>query len=95
MGCMRTIKTLERENQAKTDKISSLALELDKKSKIIETLNAEKQGSASSQQRMHIQSQISANQKKKERELEAKIKDQDSQIADLKKTLSRFQELNK
>jgi len=42
MGCMRTIKTLERENLAKTDKISSLALELDKKSKIIETLNAEK-----------------------------------------------------
>lgn len=42
MGCMRTIKTLERESQAKTDKIASLSLELDKKSKTIETLTAEK-----------------------------------------------------
>jgi hypothetical protein len=33
MGCMRTIKTLERENLAKSDKIQSLALELDKKTK--------------------------------------------------------------
>ena len=42
MGCMRTIKTLERENQAKTDKISSLSIELDKKTKQIETMTAEK-----------------------------------------------------
>jgi hypothetical protein len=42
MGCMRTIKTLERENQAKSDKINSLSLELDKKSKQIEGLLAEK-----------------------------------------------------
>ena len=38
MGCMRTIKTLEKENQAKSDKITSLSLELDKKSKVIESL---------------------------------------------------------
>ena len=42
MGCMRTIKTLERENQAKTDKISSLTLELEKKTKQIESLMSEK-----------------------------------------------------
>ena len=48
MGCMRTIKTLERENLAKSDKISSLALELDKKTKIIETLTNEKATLASS-----------------------------------------------
>lgn len=54
MGCMRTIKNLERENLAKSDKISSLALELDKKSKLIETLTTEKATLASSQQRMHI-----------------------------------------
>ncbi len=48
MGCMRTIKTLERENLAKCDKISSLALELDKKTKIIETLTNEKATLASS-----------------------------------------------
>jgi hypothetical protein len=35
---MRTIKTLERENQAKTDKIQSLALELEKKNKQIDSL---------------------------------------------------------
>ena len=48
MGCMRTIKNLERENPAKSDKISSLALELDKKSKLIETLTTEKATLASS-----------------------------------------------
>lgn len=48
MGCMRTIKTLERENQAKQDKLQSLALELDKKSKTIESLLAEKASLASS-----------------------------------------------
>ena len=42
MGCMRTIKTLEKENLAKQDKIMSLTLELVKKSKTIEGLNAEK-----------------------------------------------------
>ena len=33
---MRTIKTLEKENQSKQDKISSLQLELEKKQRIIE-----------------------------------------------------------
>jgi multidrug efflux pump subunit AcrA (membrane-fusion protein) len=37
-GLKGTIKTLERENQAKSDKITSLSLELDKKSKVIESL---------------------------------------------------------
>lgn len=41
MGCMRTIKTLEKENQAKQDKISSLQIELEKKSKVIESLKTE------------------------------------------------------
>jgi hypothetical protein len=52
MGCMRTIKTLEKENQAKADKIQSLQIELEKKSKLIETLNAEKINLTQSQQRM-------------------------------------------
>ena len=42
MGCMRTIKTLERENQAKQDKISSLTLELEKKTKQIDSASQEK-----------------------------------------------------
>ena len=54
MGCMRTIKNLERENLVKSEKISSLALELDKKSKLIETLTTEKATLTSAQQRMHI-----------------------------------------
>lgn len=54
MGCMRTIKNLERENLVKSEKISSLALELDKKSKFIETLTTEKATLTSAQQRMHI-----------------------------------------
>lgn len=54
MGCMRTIKNLERENLVKSEKISSLALELDKKSKLIETLTNEKATLTSAQQRMHI-----------------------------------------
>jgi len=54
MGCMRTIKTLEKENQAKADKIQSLQIELDKKSKLIETLNAEKVNLTQSQQRMQV-----------------------------------------
>lgn len=42
MGCMRTIKSLEKENQAKQDKINSLTIELEKKNKQIETLNSDK-----------------------------------------------------
>ena len=41
MGCMRTIKTLEKENQAKQDKIQSLQIELDKKNKTIEGMKTE------------------------------------------------------
>jgi hypothetical protein len=54
MGCMRTIKSLEKENQAKTDKITSLQLELDKKAKHIEGLNTEKLNMSQSQQRLSI-----------------------------------------
>ena len=42
MGCMRTIKNLEKENLAKTDKITSLTLELEKKTKQIDSLTSEK-----------------------------------------------------
>jgi len=38
MGCMRSIKNLERENQAKTEKIQSLSIELDKKTRVIDSL---------------------------------------------------------
>ncbi len=52
MGCMRTIKTLERENQAKSDKIHNLSVELDKKSKQIDSLTAEKSQILQQSQRM-------------------------------------------
>jgi uncharacterized coiled-coil protein SlyX len=95
MGCMRTIKTLERENQAKTDKITSLSLELDKKSKLIETLQADKANFAQHSQRTQVQQTISANQKRKERELEGRLKHQEQMISDQKKQITRYAELNK
>ena len=42
MGCMRTIKTLEKENQTKSEKISYLQCEMDKKGKQLEHFNQEK-----------------------------------------------------
>eukprot|EP00347_Sterkiella_histriomuscorum_P004550 403360036 len=95
MGCMRTIKTLEKENQAKQDKISSLQIELDKKTKNIEALQNEKMTSSQSQQRLSVQQSIQSNTRKKEKELELKVKEQDSIICDQKKQMARFQELNK
>ncbi len=77
MGCMRTIKNLERENLAKSDKISSLTLELEKKTKQIENLLSEKAAAGQQNQRQQLQQAISANSKKRERELEARLKDQD------------------
>ena len=85
MGCMRTIKNLERENQAKSDRISSLALELDKKSKTIETLLAEKVTWDKTAGRVQASQNISANHKKREKELETKIKEQEVVIGDQKR----------
>jgi len=51
MGCMRTIKTLEKENQTKSEKISSLQLEMDKKGKQLEHINQEKLNLSQQQQR--------------------------------------------
>lgn len=95
MGCMRTIKNLEKENQAKQDRISSLAIELDKKSKLIDSLSSEKSTWSQSYLKGQAQSTISVNQKKREKELEQKVKDQDHLIADQKRQMSRFQEMNK
>ena len=85
MGCMRTIKNLEKENQAKQDRISSLAIELDKKSKLIDSLSSEKSTWSQSYLKGQAQSTISVNQKKREKELEQKVKDQDHLIADQKR----------
>lgn len=52
MGCMRTIKSLEKENAAKTDKISSLTIELEKKNKQIEGLNSERLNASQVSQRL-------------------------------------------
>ena len=52
MGCMRTIKQLEKENQVKTDKIQMLQIEIEKKNKIIEGFNSDKMNVSSSQQRL-------------------------------------------
>jgi hypothetical protein len=63
---------------------------LDKKSKLIENLNTEKISLTQSQQRMQVQSQISANQKKKEREMEQRLKDQEGLVAEQKRQLARY-----
>lgn len=75
MGCMRTIKTLERENQAKTDKIQSLALELEKKNKQIDSLQTEKSAFIQSQSKMSVQEKLQENKKKKQVDMELKIKE--------------------
>lgn len=95
MGCLRTIKQLEKENQAKQEKASSLQLELEKKGKQIESLNQERLNISSSQQRLQVQTTLQNNSKKKERELESKVKDQEHLITDQKKQISRYSELNK
>ena len=51
MGCMRTIKSLEKENQAKTDKISSIQIELEKKNKIIESMKQDQSNLVNTSQR--------------------------------------------
>ena len=63
---------------------------MDKKSKLIENLNTEKISLTQSQQRMQVQSQISANQKKKEREMEQRLKDQEGLVAEQKRQLARY-----
>ena len=42
-----------------------------------------------------MQQNISANQKRKERELEGRLKDQEQMISDQKKQITRYAELNK
>jgi DNA-binding transcriptional regulator GbsR (MarR family) len=42
-----------------------------------------------------VQQTISANSKKRERELESRVKDQDQMINDQKKQITRYAELNK
>ncbi len=82
MGCMRTIKTLERENQAKSDKIQSLSLELEKKNKHIESLQTEKSALLQSQSKMSIQEKLQESKKKKQADMELKIKDQENTIGE-------------
>ncbi|EAR96532.3 hypothetical protein TTHERM_00192010 (macronuclear) [Tetrahymena thermophila SB210] len=96
-GTQKAVKELEKQIRQKDLQIKELNLEILKKNKEIEKLtqNSSSQQIQNSQSARNLQVQTSiSDYVKKEKQLEKKIKDQETQINDFKKNYSRVQEVN-
>ena len=96
MGTTRTIKSLDKEKRDREQEVKLLQLELDKKDRIIESLKSENLDPNLRQRRSSTNMNASSflQQRKKERDLEGKIKELEGVIADERKHMNRLQQLN-
>jgi chromosome segregation ATPase len=94
-GATSAIKHLEKELKEKNSVISRLQSDLNEKTRVIENYSSQIASAQTHSKSSMIQSSITSVIKKKEKELEKIIKNQQEKIEEDKKTMFRLQELNK
>ena len=100
-GYLRTIKQLQKENTSKTEQLALQKEDIKKKSKQIELLKNQLEQSrqvptpvSAGQSQIQLQQSL-VELRKKERSLDAKLGEQSTFIADLKRQLQRNNQINK
>ena len=94
-GATSAIQYLEQDLKKKNLLVSSLQTEIAEKNRMIEAFQSQIFSSQTHQKSSQLQSSITSVIRKKEKELEKIIKNQQSKIDEDKKTMVRLQELNK
>lgn len=94
-GATSAVKHLEKEIKQKNALINSLQEELTEKNKLLDSYSSQIYSVQTHQKSSQLQSSITSVIRKKEKELEKIIKNQQIKIDEDKKTMFRLQELNK
>ena len=94
-GATSAIQYLEKDLKKKNLLVSSLQAEITEKNRMIEAFQSQIVSSQTHQKSSQLQSSITSVIRKKEKELEKIIKNQQNKLDEDKKTMVRLQELNK
>jgi hypothetical protein len=94
MGANKAIKSLENQLKLKDEKIQELLKEIDKKNKVIELQQSNSLNVSQVQKSSQNKESLTSIMKKKEKQLEKKVKDQEVIINENKKYMIRLQDLN-
>jgi hypothetical protein len=96
LGTTKTIRSLEKDKREREQEIKLLQLELDKKDRFIDSLKSENSDPNIGRRKMSSVGNASnlLQQRKKEKDLETKVKELETTITDERKHMSRLQHLN-
>ena len=94
MGANKAIKSLENQLKLKDEKIQELLKEIDKKNKIIELQQSNSVNISQTSKTAQVKESLTTLMRKKEKQLEKKVKDQEVIINENKKYMIRLQDLN-
>lgn len=94
LGTTKALRSLEKEKREKDQEVKLLQLELSKKDRIIESLKSENLDPNIRQRRNNSNASSFLQQRKKERDMEAKIKELEKVISEERKHMNRLQHLN-
>mmetsp|Transcript_32586 Transcript_32586/g.56474 ORF Transcript_32586/g.56474 Transcript_32586/m.56474 type:complete len:327 (-) Transcript_32586:6180-7160(-) len=93
-GAMEAIKNLERMLKERDDQLHRCEEELARKTKLLESAQAQHISLQSYQKTAVVQSSLTSLIRKKEKAMEKRLKEQDAEIIKQKKTMNRLQQLN-
>ena len=93
-GSNKTIKALESELKTKNEKILDLGRELEKKNKLLESQQSSTIAGSQLQKSNQVKESLTTLMRKKEKDMEKKMKEQEIMLTENKKYMTRLQELN-
>ena len=94
-GATSAVKHLEKELRHKNESITKLQTELNEKNRALDAYHSQIFSTQTLQKSSQLQSSLTSVIRKKEKELEKIVKNQQTKMEEDKKTLARLQELNK
>jgi len=96
MGITKTIRSLEKEKRDRDQDVKLLQLELEKKDRYIDSLKSENNDPNIRSRKMNssMNASVLLQQRKKDRDLDVKVKELESVISDERKHMARLQQLN-
>jgi len=93
-GANKTIKALEADLRVKNEKIQDLGKEIEKKNKLIESQQSSSVSGSQLKKSNEVKESLTTIMRKKEKDMEKKLKEQEILLTENKKYMTRLQELN-
>ena len=93
-GANKTIKALEADLRVKNEKILDLGKEIEKKNKLIDSQRSNSASGSGLKKSDEVKESLTTLMRKKEKDMEKKLKEQEILLTENKKYMTRLQELN-